>query len=82
MNTSKSSRNLISTIQKHTAVNAVAEVPATERMDSAHVTKSPGNTAEDGYFTMTMKKYGDIRAVKFSENNKIRKNFMTPMYRV
>jgi len=82
VNTSKSSRNIISTIQKHTAVNAVAEVPATERMDSAHVTKSPGNTAEDGYITMTMKKCGDIRAVKFSENNKIRKNFMTPMYRM
>jgi hypothetical protein len=63
INTSKSSRNLISTIQKHTAVNAVAEVPATERMDYGHVTKSPGNTAEDGYFTMTMKKCGDIRAV-------------------
>jgi len=36
-------------------VNAVAEVPATERMDSAHVTP-PDNPAEDGFITMTMKK--------------------------
>ena len=51
-------------------------------MDSAHVTNSPGNPAEDGYTTMTMKKCGDVKAVTFSENNKIRKNFRTPMYRV
>lgn len=82
MNTSKSSRNLISTIQKHTAENAVAEFPATERMDPVHVTTSAGNPAEDGFITMKMKKCGDIRAVKSSENNKIWRNFMTPMYRV
>jgi hypothetical protein len=71
VNTYKSSRKLISTIQKHTAVNAESEVPATERMDSAHVTTSPGNPAEDGFIMMTMKKCGDIRAVKSNENNKI-----------
>jgi len=81
VNISKSSRNLISTIQKHTTANAVVQVPATEIMDSGHVTNSPGNPAEDGYIMMTMKKWGDIRAVYFSENSKIRKNFMTPMYR-
>jgi hypothetical protein len=81
VNTSKSSRNLISNIQKHTAANAVAEVPATERMDSVYVTTSPGNAAEDGFITMTMKKCGDIRALKSIEN-KIWRNFMTPMYRV
>jgi hypothetical protein len=50
-------------------------------MDSAHVTTSPGNPAEDG-FIMTIKKCGDIRTVKYIENNKIGRNFMTRMYRV
>jgi hypothetical protein len=56
VNTSKSSRNLISTIQKHTAAYTVAEVPATDRMVSAHVTMSPGNPAEDGFIMITIKK--------------------------
>jgi hypothetical protein len=55
-NASKSSRNLISSIQKHTAVNAVAEVPTTGKMDSADVTTSLGNHAEDGFITVTGKK--------------------------
>jgi hypothetical protein len=71
VNTSKSYKNVLSTIQKHQAGNAEAEVPAMERMDSAHVTLSPGNPAEDGFITMTMKKHGDIRTAKSSENNKI-----------
>jgi hypothetical protein len=54
-NTSRSFRNLISTIQKHTAVNAVAEVPTIGKMDSADVTTSPGNPTEDSFITVAKK---------------------------
>ena len=47
VNTSKSSRNLISTNQNSKTANAVAEVPAAKKkMDFANVTTSPGNPAE------------------------------------
>lgn len=60
------------------ATNAAAEIPAKEKMDSADVTKSPGNVAEDGFITVAKKKCGEIWAVKSSENNKIRRKFRTP----
>jgi hypothetical protein len=47
VNTSKSSRDLISTNQKSKTANAIAEVPAAKKNDVADVTTSPGNPAED-----------------------------------
>jgi hypothetical protein len=65
-----------------TAANSVAEVPVTEQVDSAIVTTSPGNPAEDSYFTVTKKKRDDMRVVKTSENIKIGRTFTIPMYGV
>jgi hypothetical protein len=48
-------------------------------MDSATVTTSHGYPAEDGFFTATKKKRGDIRAAKTSENNKTGRKFRIPM---
>jgi hypothetical protein len=79
-NASKSSRNLITSTQKPMAVNAVAEVPVRGKMDSADVTMSLGNHAEDGFITVTKKKHGDIGAVKSSKNNKTGRNFRAPKY--
>jgi hypothetical protein len=81
-NISNGSRNLISSIQKPTAVNAVAEAPATGKMDCADVNTSPRNPAEDGFITMTEKKCDDVGAVQSSENNVTERKFRTSMYGV
>jgi hypothetical protein len=49
-------------------------------MNSADVTTSPGNPAENGFVTVTRKKLGDIRTVNSSENNKTGRKFGTPIY--
>ena len=61
-NTIRNSRNVTSA-QKPTAANAVAEIFAEEKVGCAEV-MSHGKPAEDGFITVTKKKHGDVGTVK------------------
>jgi hypothetical protein len=81
INVSKSSKTPVGSIQKPSAVNAIAEVHTTAKIDSASLTTSLGNPTEDSFITVAKKKRA-VGVVNNSEKNKIWRKLRTPMHGV